>query len=186
MLDYAIVIAGFGGQGILSAGRIVAAAALMEGSEVSWFPSYGPEMRGGTANCSVVISHEEIGSPVVNDSDVLVALNAPSLEKFAGQVKTGGVIIVDSSLARSVPARDDISFIPVPASDMASERGNMTFAAIILLGCLAKRTGCFTRESFEKALFDTLPERHHHLIPEEMAAFDQGMAYADKGKIYKS
>lgn len=177
MLDFAIIIAGFGGQGILSAGRIVADAALMEGKEVSWFPSYGPEMRGGTANCSVVISDGEISSPVINDCDVLIALNRPSLEKFTDQVRSGGMVIVDSSLVQKVPEREDINFILIPASDMASDRGNMTFATIILLGCLAANTGCFQRDTFAKALYETLPERHHHLIPAEMEAFDQGMEY---------
>lgn len=178
MLDFSLIIAGFGGQGILSAGRIVAASALLEGREVSWFPSYGPEMRGGTANCSVVISDESISSPVVNACDVLIAMNSPSLAKFAPQVKSGGLVIVDSSLAAETPAREDITLIAIPASDIASEMGNMTFATIILLGCLAGSTKCFQRVTFEKALYDTLPERHHHLIPEEMEAFDLGMKHS--------
>lgn len=178
MKDLAIVIAGFGGQGILSAGRIVADAALLEGREVSWFPSYGPEMRGGTANCSVVLSDEVIGSPVVNEPDVLVALNGPSAEKFAGQVKSGGLIILDSTLVSQPPSRGDVTILEVPASKMASDRGNMTFAAIYLLGCLSGQTGCFSRSYFEKALYDSLPERHHHLIPMEMDVFDEGHAYA--------
>jgi 2-oxoglutarate ferredoxin oxidoreductase subunit gamma len=177
MIDFSIILAGFGGQGILSAGKIVATAALLEGREVSWFPSYGPEMRGGTANCSVVISDEPIGSPVINDADVLIALNGPSLDKFCRQVKPGGLIIVDSSLVLAIPARRDVRFFPIPASGLASGMGNMTFAAIVLLGCLARQASCFSRESFEKSLADTLPQRHHHLIPAEMAAFDQGAAF---------
>jgi 2-oxoglutarate ferredoxin oxidoreductase subunit gamma len=177
MIDFSIILAGFGGQGILSAGRIVTGAALIEGREVSWFPSYGPEMRGGTANCSVVISDEPIGSPVINDADVLIALNSPSLEKFAPQVKPGGLIIADCTLAPSAPDRNDVRYIPIPASGMASDMGNMTFAAIILLGSLMEQTGCFRRESFEQSLAETLPSRHHHLIPAEMAAFDQGRSF---------
>ena len=177
MTDFSIILAGFGGQGILSAGKIVAVTALLEGREVSWFPSYGPEMRGGTANCSVVISDEPIGSPVINDADVLIALNGPSLEKFARQVKPGGLVIVDSTLVLNRPDRSDIRFFPIPASSLASEMGNMTFAAIILLGCLARQSGCFSRESFARALADVLPQRHHHLIPAEMAAFDQGAGF---------
>lgn len=177
-MDFSLIIAGFGGQGILSAGKFVATAAMFEGREVSWMPSYGPEMRGGTANCCVVISDEAIGSPVVNVADALIALNAPSLDKFAGYVRPRGLIVVDSSLVHSVPSRQDVHFIPIPASAMASDSGNMTFAAIILLGCLSAASGCFTRESFEKALTDALPARHHHLIPEEMTIFDQGAALA--------
>ena len=174
MIDFSIILAGFGGQGILSAGKIVATAALLEDREVSWFPSYGPEMRGGTANCSVVISDQPIGSPVINDADVLIALNGPSLEKFSRQVKTGGLIIVDSALVKNLPERTDVRFFPIPASTLASELDNMTFAAIILLGCLGRQSDCFSRESFEKALHDALPQRHHHLIPAEMSVFDQG------------
>ena len=175
-MEYTILIAGFGGQGILSAGKIVATAALMEGREVSWLPSYGPEMRGGTANCSVIISDSLIGSPILNETDALIALNGRSLDKFAGLVKPGGLIIVDSSLVKAVPEKQE-QFIPIPASAIASEAGNMTFAAIVLLGCLAAASGCFSRGSFEQALYDALPERHHHLIPQEMALFDRGATF---------
>ena len=135
-------------------------------------------MRGGTANCSVIVSDNPIGSPILNAADVLIALNGPSLDKFTRLVKPGGLILADSSLVHAVPARQDIRFIPVPASSMASEAGNMTFAAVILLGCLAAATECFGRDSFEKALYDALPARHHHLIPKEMAIFDQGATFA--------
>ncbi len=174
MIDFSIILAGFGGQGILSAGKFIAESALMEGREVSWFPSYGPEMRGGTANCSVVISDEAIGSPVINDADVLIAMNGPSLEKFAATVKPGGLIIVDSTLVKGQPGRSDIKFIAIPASTLAEAMGNMNFASIALLGCLAHQTGAFSRESFEIGLTETLAAKHHHLIPQEMAAFDQG------------
>lgn len=174
MIDFSIILAGFGGQGILSAGRIIAQAALSEDREVSWFPSYGPEMRGGTANCGVVISDEPIGSPVINDTDVLIALNNPSLDKFTRQVKPGGLIIVDSALVYAIPARQDVRFVPIPASTLASDMGNITYATIILLGSLARATGCISRDSFESALRVVLPARYHGLIPEELQAFDLG------------
>ena len=180
MIDFSIILAGFGGQGILSAGKFAAEAALIEGHEVSWFPSYGPEMRGGTANCSVVISDEPIGSPVINDADVLIALNQPSLEKFERQVKPGGIIIIDSSLVKVVPTRTDIRFIPIESSDIANKLGSMAFATIVLLGCLSAATGCFRRESFEAALHDVLPARHHNKIPGNLNAFDMGAAFAEK------
>lgn len=176
--DYSIVFAGFGGQGVLSAGRIIATAALLENHEVSWFPSYGPEMRGGTANCGVVISDSIIGSPVINDIDALIALNGPSLEKFAPMVKAGGLIIVDNTLVHSVPQRQDIKFIGIPASEMANLEGNMNFAIVYLLGCLAAASGCISRDKFEAALADVLPERHHHLIPAELEIFVKGEGYA--------
>ena len=177
LTDFSIIIAGFGGQGILSAGRIVATAALLEGHEVSWFPSYGPEMRGGTANCGVVISDSMIGSPVINDADVVIALNAPSLEKFTRQVKPGGVIIVDSSLVKAVPERKDIRFFPIPASELANELGNMNFAVIYLLGCMNANSNCISAKTFEAALKEVLPERHHHLIPAEMEVFAKGAEF---------
>ena len=178
MIDFSIILAGFGGQGILSAGKMAAEAALIEGHEVSWFPSYGPEMRGGTANCSVVISDDIIGSPVINDADVLIALNQPSLEKFEEQLKPGGIIIIDSSLIKVVPKRTDIRFIPIASSEIANELGNMAYATIVLLGCLSAATGCFKRESFEDALREVLPERRYYMIPSNLEAFDKGAAFA--------
>lgn len=178
MIDFSIILAGFGGQGILSAGKMAAEAALIEGHEVSWFPSYGPEMRGGTANCSVVISDDIIGSPVINEADVLIALNQPSLEKFEEQLKPGGIIIIDSSLIKVVPKRTDIRFIPIASSEIANELGNMAYATIVLLGCLSAATGCFKRESFEDALREVLPERRYYMIPSNLEAFDKGAAFA--------
>lgn len=181
MIDFSIILAGFGGQGILSAGRIVAVAALTENHEVSWFPSYGPEMRGGTANCGVVISDEPIGSPVINDMDVLIAMNGPSLDKFARGVRPGGLVIVDSALVHAIPARQDVRFVSIPASSIANEMGNMSFAVIILLGSLARASGCISRESVVEALRQVLPKKKHGLIPEEMRAFDIG--WDDQGTI---
>jgi len=178
MIDFSIIFAGFGGQGILSAGKMAAEAALYEGKEVSWFPSYGPEMRGGTANCSVVISDSPIGSPVVNDADVVICLNQPSMEKFEQQLKPGGLLIIDSSLIKLTPERTDIKFIPMEASDIASQLGKMMFAPISMVGCMATATNCFKRESFEKSLYEILPERKHALIPKNMEAFDKGAEFA--------
>jgi len=182
MIDFSIIIAGFGGQGILSAGKMAAEAALIDGHEVSWFPSYGPEMRGGTANCSVVISDDIIGSPVINDADVLIALNQPSLEKFEKQVAPGGIIIIDSSLIKTAPQRKDIRFFPIASSEIANELGNMAYATIVLLGCLSAASGCFKRESFAEALREVLPERRHHMIPANLDAFDRGAAFAANEK----
>ncbi len=179
-MEYKLMLAGFGGQGVLSAGRIVATAGLLSGREVSWLPSYGPEMRGGTANCSVIIADQAIGSPILNELDALLALNAPSQDKFVQLVKPGGLVIADSTLVKAVPTRQDIRYQPLPAAELAAAAGNMTFAAIVLLGCLQAADGCFSREDFEKALFEALPSRHHHLIPLEMDLFDQGAAFWQK------
>jgi 2-oxoglutarate ferredoxin oxidoreductase subunit gamma len=175
-----IVLAGFGGQGVLSAGRLVAAAGLLEGREVSWLPSYGPEMRGGTANCHVIVSDEPIGSPVLNECDCLVALNGPSLEKFEGMVRPGGWIVLDRTLVPEDPSRHDVATIAIEASQIASTMGNMTFAGVILLGAVSEATGGFRRDSFEKALSEILPKSKHALIPEEMKAFDLGRSSVPK------
>lgn len=169
-----IILAGFGGQGILSAGKLLAHAGMLEGKNVSWLPSYGPEMRGGTANCSVVISDNAIGSPILNEADVLIAMNGPSLEKFESIVVSGGVIITDSDLVKSGPARKDVDVFEVPATMMASEMGNLTYANIILLGRLLEHTGIVKRESFEAALKEVLSKKKHYMIPEEMDALDKG------------
>lgn len=182
MSEISIIVSGFGGQGVLSAGKIIAMSGMLEGKEVSWLPSYGPEMRGGTANCSVIISDDAIGSPLLNECDVLIALNKPSMEKFSKVVKPGGSIIFDSSLASRSLSRTDIKEISVPASAIASEMGNMTYAGIILLGVLSYSKKCFKKESFEKALYKILPENKHKLIPEEIKAFERAEKYTKKRK----
>lgn len=182
MKNWEVVVAGFGGQGILSAGRLIAASGLLEGREVSWLPSYGPEMRGGTANCHVIVSDEPIGSPVLNECDCLIALNGPSLEKFEAMVRPGGWIVLDRSLVPEEPTRTDVRVVAVQASDIASDMGNMTFAGVVLLGVLSAATGCFRRDSFEKALFEVLPKSKHSLVPEEMKAFDLGTSFLERAE----
>jgi len=174
-----IIIAGFGGQGILSAGRILAYAGMLEGKNVSWLPSYGPEMRGGTANCHVIISDETVGSPILNTATTLIVMNGPSLDKFEKAVVPGGMIIVDSSLVERKPLRDDVDVCQIPATMLASDMGNLTFANIILLGKFIKKTGIVTKENFAVALEHILPEKKHYLIPEEMKALEIGMNYEE-------
>ena len=177
-METRIIVAGFGGQGILSAGRIIAESGLIDGLEVSWFPSYGPEMRGGTANCGVIVSDGPIGSPVLDECDILIAMSAPSLHKFEQRVRSGGMIILDRSLISDEPDRTDITLHPIEASRAASGTGNRALATVVLLGCLAGATGLVSRESFQDALTRTLPERLHHLIPAELEMFDFGCAQA--------
>jgi len=172
-----LIIAGFGGQGILSAGKLLAYAGMLEGKYVSWLPSYGPEMRGGTANCSVVISDEPVGSPILDNANVLIVMNGPSLEKFEKIVVKGGLIIADSSLVEAKPKRTDVDFVGVPATQLASDMGNLTYANIIILGKLLAKTGIISKESFEAALKKVLPKKKHHMIPEEMKALDVGHDY---------
>ena len=172
-----LIIAGFGGQGILSAGKLLAYAGMLEGKYVSWLPSYGPEMRGGTANCSVVISNEPVGSPILDNANVLIVMNGPSLEKFEKLVIKGGLIIADSSLVEQKPKRTDVDFVGVPATQIASDMGNPTYANIIILGKLLAKTGIISKESFEAALKKVLPIKKHFMIPEEMKALDVGYEY---------
>ena len=176
-MQHEIVLAGFGGQGILSAGRLLAYAGMLENKNVSWLPSYGPEMRGGTANCNVVISDELVGSPILNSANCLMVMNEPSLDKFEAWVVKDGVIVLDSSLISKKPKNTDAKIYEIPASQMASELGNQTFANIILLGKVIKETGMVSAESFEKALYSVLPQKKHYMIPEEMKALKLGMDY---------
>lgn len=172
-----IILAGFGGQGILSAGRLLAYAGMLDGKQVSWVPSYGPEMRGGTANSSVVISENPVDSPVLNSCNELIVMNRPSLDKFEGVVEKGGIIIIDSSIVDRDVNRNDITSFKIPATKIASDMGNMTFANIILIGKLIQERKTVTVENFEKSLYAILPEKKHNLIPEEMKALKIGMEY---------
>ncbi|WP_054750298.1 2-oxoacid:acceptor oxidoreductase family protein [Ruminiclostridium josui] len=182
MKQLELIIAGFGGQGILSAGRLLAYAGMLEGKNVSWLPSYGPEMRGGTANCSVVISDEPVGSPILDTANVLIVMNGPSLEKFEKSVVSGGLIISDSSLVEAKPVRTDIDFVGIPATQMASDMGNLTYANIIILGKLLAKTEIVSKKSFEAALKKVLPPKKHYMIPDEMKALIWDMII--KGKIH--
>ena len=159
MKDLNIVFAGFGGQGILFAGKVVAYAGLIEGRELSWLPSYGPEMRGGTANCSICLSDEPIGSPLVTNPNVPIAMNRPSLDKFVNEVEPGGTILLDSSLIDERVERDDVTVFYVPASKLAEENGLKGLANIILVGKLRKELAFCTEETLDKALQKCIPAR---------------------------
>ena len=177
MSQHEIIIAGFGGQGILSAGKLLAYAGMLGNKNVSWLPSYGPEMRGGTANCHVIISDEPLGSPILNSATSLIVMNVPSLEKFQCMVVAGGLIITDSSLIENAPTVGNIDVYAIPATRIASDMGNLTYANVILLGKLIEKTGVVSKQNFEEALKKVLPEKKHYLIPEEMKALEIGMGY---------
>ena len=146
-----IKVSGFGGQGVLSAGLTIAQAACAEGKHVSWYPSYGPEQRGGKSNCSVVISNETIGTPVVDEMDILIALNKPSLEQFSQDVKEGGTILYDSHIGEFTTDRN-VKVIPMPCVDIAEEHGNARTANTALLGALTELTNVLKAESYENAI----------------------------------
>ena len=171
------IFSGFGGQGVLSMGKLLAYAAMKEGKEVSWMPSYGPEMRGGTANCMVNISDEPISSPVVTEYDVVVVLNQPSLKKFEPMVKKGGILIWESSTIKEGPTRKDITVIPLPAIDKATnELKNVKVMNMLVLGALVKLNPIVNPDTLLTALKETLPQRHHKLIPLNKDAIEMGMS----------
>ncbi len=171
-----MVFAGFGGQGVLSMGTILAYAAMKEGKEVTWFPSYGPEMRGGTANCMVNIGDEEISSPIVNDYDLAVVFNLPSLRKFEPKVKRGGILIWESSIIKEPPQRTDIKSYALPAIKVASEElKNVKVMNMVALGALIRINGIVKKESIVQALKETLPDRYRGLLPLNEKAVEIGM-----------
>mgnify|MGYP000755722455 CR=1 FL=1 len=170
-----IIIAGFGGQGVLSMGKILAYAGLMDGLEVTWMPSYGPEQRGGTANVTVVLSDREISSPVLNTFDTAVILNQQSLDKFEPKVKPGGTLIYDPYGIHHLPTRTDINIIPVNAMEATLELKNSKAYNMVLLGALLKSRGLVPIDAVMKGLKKTLPERHHHLLPLNHDAILKGM-----------
>lgn len=169
-----IVITGFGGQGILFAGKILAYAALMKGKELSWLPSYGPEMRGGTANCHVIISDEPVGSPIIQNPDVLISMNKPSLDKFENRVVKDGYIIIDSTLIDRKAARDDVTAVYVEATKLASEAGRNSLANMVMIGALLKATGIFTLEEIKAGVEKTTPASKQHLIASNMEMIEKG------------
>ncbi|MBR6455555.1 MAG: 2-oxoacid:acceptor oxidoreductase family protein [Prevotella sp.] len=170
-----IIISGFGGQGVLSMGKILAYSGLMEDKEVTWMPAYGPEQRGGTANVTVIVSDERISSPILSQYDVAIVLNQPSLEKFLPKVKPGGILIYDGFGIADAPQRDDIEIYRIDAMDKAAEMKNSKVFNMIVLGGLLKVCPVVTTNGLEKALFKSLPERYHGLIPLNMQAVDEGM-----------
>ena len=170
-----ILFAGFGGQGILFAGKFVAYKGLLENKQVSWLPSYGPEMRGGTANCSVCISDEPIGSPLVLTPDILIAMNQPSFDKFIGDVKPGGKVFYDSTLIEADCSRTDIEIFPVASSQLADDNALKGGSNIILLGKVIKETGVFSLETMKKAIEKVVPPSKAQLIPNNFKAIELGM-----------
>lgn len=173
-----IVIAGFGGQGVLFAGQVLAYAAMDSGKHVTWFPSYGPEMRGGTANCTVIVADEEIGSPTVSRPQAVIALNLPSLDKFEPMVSEGGTILANTSLIDRKVKRSDVTVVEAPANEMAEEIGDRRLVNTIMLGALVETTGVLPMEAVKQALEHHLPERHRDLLPANYTALDRGAEMA--------
>lgn len=175
MSKHDIIIAGFGGQGVLFTGKVLVTCGMNEGRQVSWLPSYGPEMRGGTANVSVSIDDEEIGSPLILSPNMAIVFNNPSFEKYEPTIVGGGVLFVDSSLVSARSGRSDISIYEIPATQMALENDLKGLSNIIVLGKVIQKTGMFSPEAMEKAIRDCMPKSKQHLLEPNMKAFRMGL-----------
>lgn len=173
-----IIFAGFGGQGILSMGQIIAYSAMIENKEVSWMPSYGPEMRGGTANCITIVSSDRISSPIISRFDTAMALNQPSLDKFEHSVKPGGLLMYEKSTIINPPTRTDIEIMAIPANEEAQKLNKKQVANMVFIGAFLEKRPIVKVENIIKALKKVLPERHHHLIPVNEQAIAIGASIA--------
>ena len=172
-----ILLAGFGGQGILFAGKFLAYKGLTEEKQVSWLPSYGPEMRGGTANCSVILSDMPIGSPIVNNPDVLIAMNLPSLDKYENEVVPGGKIFVDSALIERKVTRTDVDVFYIPATQIASENKVPTLANMIITGKMLKEVPSIGKSNVKEALEHVVSAKHRDMLDVNVNAVDLGYNY---------
>jgi 2-oxoglutarate ferredoxin oxidoreductase subunit gamma len=175
-----ILIAGFGGQGVLFAGQVIAYAAMDTGKEVTWIPSYGPEMRGGTANCTVVISDEEIGSPLVNNPPAVIAFNLPSFDKYEPLVQPDGILVVNKSMVDRNANRHDITSVFIPGNEIAEEIGDRRLLNMVMVGALLTRLPELNIQDIETALEVHLPERHKKLLQKNRLALMRGYETALK------
>lgn len=172
-----IIFAGFGGQGVLFAGKTVAYAGMDKSLEISWLPSYGPEMRGGTANCSVTVSDMPIGSPIITRPDVLIAMNKPSLEKFMNTVEPGGVIVYDSSLIDTKITRDDVTIAAIPAKKLADDAGSPTLANMVLLGGYVKNNDVLSIDDLAESIKAHIPPKRMELAEKNIELIRMGFDY---------
>lgn len=182
-MQHEIIISGFGGQGALFAGQLLSYGALEEGRHVTWIPSYGPEMRGGTANCTVIVSDEEIGSPLVRRPSAAIVLNPPSFERYEPLVQPNGVLLVNSSLISIAPRRSDIRRLDIPANDVAAELGAAQMANVILVGALVALTGIVQIETLDSVLDARVSARHRDKLEMNKRALRRGMALAKEWSL---
>jgi len=173
-----VIMAGFGGQGVLFLGKVVAEVGMAAGRNVSWLPSYGPEMRGGTANCSVVISETPIASPIVNEPDLLIAMNRPSVTKFLSKIKKGGVMIYNSTLIPDENFRDDVKIIPVPASKIAGDLGSERVANVVMAGAFLRACPVMTLEQALRQIERLTPAKKKEMLAVNKTAFTRGYEYS--------
>jgi 2-oxoglutarate ferredoxin oxidoreductase subunit gamma len=173
-METSILIAGFGGQGVLFAGQLLAYAGMDDGRHVTWIPSYGPEMRGGTAHCTVIISPEPIGAPIVAEPDIAIVLNQPSFDKYEKSVKPGGVLVVNSSIVTAVSERTDIDIVTVPANAIAEEHGSSKMLNMAAVGAMLARRPVLPLTAVEQAITNHLPEDKAHLLQSNLQVLRQG------------
>ncbi|MEA2007526.1 MAG: 2-oxoacid:acceptor oxidoreductase family protein [Chloroflexota bacterium] len=180
MKETSIIISGFGGQGTLFSGQVLAYTAMDNGLEVTWIPSYGPEMRGGTAHCTVILSEERIGSPLVGSPDIVLALNLPSVDKYETLMPAGGTLIANSSLVNREIERENITSLLIPANKIAEELGMSRLANMIMVGAMIKLRPILTLEMVKAGLDKHIPERHRKTLPINFEAMDKGYAFAEE------
>ncbi len=179
-MEQSAIFAGFGGQGILFAGQILARAAMAEGLEVLWIPSYGPEMRGGTASCTVIVAGEPIGSPVVDRADAVVALNPPSMAKFEAEVSPGGLLVVNTSLIEALPSRSDIEIVAVPCTALARTAGDDRLVSVVALGALLARRPLVPLAAARDAIAAVVQAKRPEVLAADLAALDAGYVAAQE------
>lgn len=177
-----VIVSGFGGQGALFAGQLLTYTGLDEGWHVSWIPSYGPEMRGGTAHCTVILSDDAIGSPIIRQPNICIVMNPPSMDKYEPLIKPGGLLVVNSTLVSRRAERDDIEVVYVPANELAAELGNVKMANVVLLGAMLGTREILPIKAIKRTLDEHIPERRRHIIEPNKRALDSGAAY---GRAHK-
>jgi 2-oxoglutarate ferredoxin oxidoreductase subunit gamma len=178
MVDERIIVAGFGGQGVMMIGKLLAHAGMIENRHVSWLPSYGPEMRGGTANCNVIVSDNIIGAPVVTEATCVIAMNLPSLDKFEQFVKKGGRLLINSSLIQRTSMRDDVNVLEIPVNDIANKQGSLRVANVVMLGAYITLSKVVKKETILEAIQEVLGQSKRHLLDINIKALEEGIKYA--------
>jgi 2-oxoglutarate ferredoxin oxidoreductase subunit gamma len=179
-MQHATVFGGFGGQGLLFAGQVLAQAAVIDGLTTSWMPSYGPEMRGGTASCTVIVSDRPIGSPIVDVADSVIALNPPSLAKFESLLVPGGLLVLNASLIEAEPRRTDLEIVPIPCTALARAAGDDRLVSVVALGGLIARRPVVRLESLTQALVELVGRKHPELVDADIAALSRGYEEAER------
>jgi 2-oxoglutarate ferredoxin oxidoreductase subunit gamma len=172
-----VIVSGFGGQGALFAGQLLTYTGMDEGWHVTWFPSYGPEMRGGTAHCIVILSDEDIGSPIISQPTMCIVMNPPSMDKYEPLIKTGGLLVANSTLVRARSKRDDIETVYVPANELAAELGNVKMANVVLLGAMLGKREILPIEGIKRTMDQHIPERRKHIIEPNKRALERGVRF---------